>query len=99
MSYGLETFLGGLANLNDMQLVTEEGEDVPFGEDEYYASIIQEDERGFNFEQQRDAWKENMDFPFSAKFFAVRDVDDGDDGGGTNEEGAIDTEIVEGNDD
>ena len=46
VSYGLESLLGGLANLNDMQLVTEEGEDVPFGEDEYYKQIIMEDENG-----------------------------------------------------
>ena len=96
VSYGLETILGGLANLNDMQLVTEEGEDVAFGEDEFYTSIIQTDERGYDFEQQRDAWKENMDFPFSAKFFAVRDIEEEGEAAGSDEGDAIDTEIVEG---
>lgn len=98
VSYGLETILGGLANLNDMQLVTEEGEDVAFGEDEFYTSIIQTDERGYDFEQQRDAWKENMDFPFSAKFFAVRDIEEEDEAAASDEgdASAIDTEIVEG---
>jgi hypothetical protein len=95
VSYGLETMIGGLANLNDMQLVTEEGEDVPFGEDEYYTSIIQKDDRGFDFEQQRDSWKENMDFAFEAKFFAVRDIEESEGEGDDAGAGAIDTEIVE----
>ena len=74
VSYGLESMLGGLANLNDMQLVTEEGEDVPFGEDEYYKQIIMEDNNGRGFEEQRDSWKKNCDFNFSAKsFFAIKD--------------------------
>ena len=95
VSYGLESMLGGLANLNDMQLVTEDGEDVPFGEDEYYKSIIQTDERGFDFEQQRDAWRENCDFPFSAKFFAIKDEEEESEGVEEGPPDAIDAEIVE----
>ena len=100
VSYGLETILGGLANLNDMQLVTEDGEDVPFGEDDYYSSIIQTDDQGRNFEQIRDAWKENQDFSFIDKFFAIVDMEEeagGEDSTTSDGESvAIDTEIVEG---
>ncbi len=101
VSYGLESMLGGLANLNDMQLVTEEGEDVPFGEDEYYTQIISEDDNGRGFEELRDSWKENSDFSFSAKFFAITDEEgDGEDEEDREEacgpEDAIDAEIVEG---
>lgn len=100
VSYGLETILGGLANLNDMQLVTEEGEDVPFGEDDYYSTIISDDQ-GRDFEAIRDAWKENQDFAFTAKFFAIVDVEEeeggeGEDAGSDGGDEAIDTEIVDG---
>ena len=100
VSYGLESMLGGLANLNDMQLVTEEGEDVPFGEDAYYEEIILKDDNGRGFEQIRDSWKENCDFAFSAKFFAIKDEEEeeGTEDGEEESSGpadAIDAEIVE----
>ena len=44
-----------------------------FGEDEYYKEIIKEDFRGFDYETQRDSWREGNDFAFHAEFYAVCD--------------------------
>ena len=54
------------------------GEDVPFGEDEYYKQIIMEDNNGRGFEEQRDSWKENCDFNFCAKVFRDKGRERGD---------------------
>ena len=87
--YGLETMLGTLCNNNSLKLVTETGEDVPFGEDSYYETIIKEDFRGYDFQKQRDAWKEGTPFKFSAEFFAAEE------GGASAPESVGDGSVVE----
>ena len=81
VSFGLENLLGQLANINNLQLVNEDGSDVPFGEDEYYGQIIKEDERGYDFEKLRDNWREGTDLIVNASFYAINDE------GGDDEQG------------
>jgi hypothetical protein len=99
VSFGLETIFSGLGNLNGLQYVTEDGEDVPFGEDEYYSQIIQKDFREYDFEQQRDAWREGTDLAFTAKFFAIKDIEEEGDGekeeSESRNENIIDAEVVD----
>ena len=73
--YGLETMLGTLCNNNALKLCTETGEDVPFGEDVYYEEIIKEDFRGYDFQKQRDTWREGTPFKFQAEFFCLEEGD------------------------
>lgn len=56
--YGLESMLGELCNLNGLAMCNQDREEVAFGEDAYYQEIFKEDFRGYDFEKQRDAWKE-----------------------------------------
>lgn len=70
VSYGLELNLGTLCNTNSLIMCTENGEDVPFGQDEYYTDIFINDSEGNNFMTQRDAWREGTDFKFAVEFFA-----------------------------
>jgi hypothetical protein len=51
-------------------MCTESGDDVPFGEDAYYEQIIVKDFRDYDFQKQRDAWREGTDFTFKAEFYA-----------------------------
>lgn len=51
-----------------------EGEDVPFGEEEFYSQIIQQSPSGKKYEEHRDSWKEGADFSFAAQFVAEADV-------------------------
>ena len=46
---------------------------LQFGEDEYYGSIIKEDERGYDFEKLRDSWREGTDLIVNASFYAISD--------------------------
>ena len=99
--FGLETLLGQLCNLNKLQMCSEEGNEVPFGEDSYYEEIVKPDFRGYDFIKQRDAWREGTDFSFSAEFFAISEEEDEDEGSssssssGSDRSGAvIDAEVV-----
>jgi len=91
VSYGLETIIGQLCNINGLAMCGENGEDVPFGEDSYYEQIVLDDFRGFNFIKQRDTWKEGTDFSFTANFFAVADEVEEE---GEGKASAIDVEEV-----
>ena len=46
---------------------------MEFGQDEYYKQIFKEDFRGFDYEKQRDAWREGTDFSFACEFYALSD--------------------------
>eukprot|EP01038_Epipyxis_sp_PR26KG_P015334 gene15334-20664_t len=96
--YGLETTIGQLCNLNNLVMCDESGNEAPFGEDSYYDKIIKEDFRGYNFTQQRDAWREGVDFVFKAEFYAINeepsDEDDSIDSENVNIKNAIDVETV-----
>lgn len=74
--FGLETLIGQLCNLNGLNLCSEKGEEVAFGEDAYYQEIVQPDFRGYDFAKQRDTWREGTDFAFSAKFFAITEEEE-----------------------
>lgn len=91
VSYGLETILGQLANLNGLELCSEGGEPIPFGEDAYYAEIIKADFRGYDFEKQRDAWREGTDFSFVAEFYAKEEGAAEE----TSPSNVIDAEVIE----
>ena len=85
--FGLETMLGQLCNLNGLEMCEENGDPVAFGEDAYYEKIFVEDFRGFDFQKQRDAWREGTDFSFAVEFFAKME-------GSEVPNNAVDTEIV-----
>eukprot|EP00596_Hydrurales_sp_CCMP1899_P007333 CAMPEP_0119043434 /NCGR_PEP_ID=MMETSP1177-20130426/21964_1 /TAXON_ID=2985 /ORGANISM="Ochromonas sp, Strain CCMP1899" /LENGTH=195 /DNA_ID=CAMNT_0007011503 /DNA_START=204 /DNA_END=791 /DNA_ORIENTATION=- len=68
--YGLETLMGQLCNGNGLKMCAESGENVRFGEDDYYQEIVSVDFRGYDFQKQRDTWREGTDFSFKAEFFA-----------------------------
>jgi hypothetical protein len=90
VSYGLETIFGQLCNINGLEMCSEDGDKVAFGQDAYYADIIMPDFRGYSFEKQRDSWREGTDFSFLAEFVAKEDRAKSDD----NVVKAMDTEIV-----
>ena len=52
------------------QMCNENGGAVPFGEDDYYEQIVVQDFRGYDFQKQRESWREGTDFTFKAQFFA-----------------------------
>jgi hypothetical protein len=54
-------------------MCSEAGENVPFGEDAYYEQIVAKDFRDYDFQKQREAWREGTDFSFKAEFFAEAD--------------------------
>ena len=85
--FGLETILGQLCNLNGLEMCEENGDPVPFGEDAYYEKIFVQDFRGFDFQKQRDAWREGTDFSFATEFFAKMEESE-------SSASAVDTEIV-----
>jgi hypothetical protein len=68
--YGLELMIGQICNLNGLALCQKNGDNVAFGEDPYYNEIILSDFRGYDYEKQRDTWREGTDFTFAAEFFA-----------------------------
>ena len=74
--YGLETMIGQLCNINNLQLCSEKGEEVAFGEDKYYEEIILKDFRGYDFQKQRDSWREGTDFSFAAEFYAISEEEE-----------------------
>lgn len=76
--YGLETTIGNICNMNGLIMCTEAGGDVPFGEDGYYQQIVQKDFRGYDFNQQRDTWKEGTDLSFIVEFFAKQEKAESD---------------------
>mmetsp|Transcript_24783 Transcript_24783/g.22513 ORF Transcript_24783/g.22513 Transcript_24783/m.22513 type:complete len:217 (+) Transcript_24783:9-659(+) len=96
ISFGLETLIGQLCNINGLELTTEEGEDVNFGEDQYYEEIIQKDFRGYNFTEQRDSWREGTDYSFVAEFFALREEEEDSDSEVDSSTNVVDTELVQG---
>jgi hypothetical protein len=55
---------------------------MDLGDDATFLSVIAHDAQGRNFIEQREAWREGSDFPFTAEFFATIDseagVGDGD---------------------
>lgn len=51
-------------------MCSESGEQVPFGEDDYYEQIVVKDFRGYDFQKQRETWREGTDFTFKAEFYA-----------------------------
>jgi hypothetical protein len=89
--FGLETMLGQLCNLNKLQMCSEEGGEVAFGEDKYYDEIIQKDFRGFDFAKQRDSWREGTDFSFACEFWALSEEEEEE-----KEEGGGDKAVVAG---
>lgn len=98
VSYGLENTIGQLCNFNGLMICGEDGGEVAFGEDEFYKEIIKEDFRGFDFEAQRDAWREGTDFSFIAEFPAKKDdASTGSDDAPIAEESSsvVDAEVVE----
>ena len=70
VSYGLEMNIGQLCNNNGIILCNPDGGDVEFGEDSVYESIFLPDALGYDFQKQRDAWREGQDFSFVVEFFA-----------------------------
>ena len=73
-------------------MCTENGDQVPFGEDGFYEQIIVDDYRGYNFTQQQGTWREGTDLTFVAEFFAKKGEDDNSDGFASSD--AIDAEMV-----
>lgn len=55
-------------------MCSEAGEKVPFGEDAFYEQIVVEDFRGYDFQKQRDSWREGTDFTFKAEFYAEQET-------------------------
>ena len=92
--YGLETMLGTLCNNNALKLCTETGEDVPFGEDAYYEEIIKEDFRGYDFQKQRDTWREGTPFKFQAEFYCLEEGDSSSGDEDSSSSSVIDTTAV-----
>jgi hypothetical protein len=94
VSYGLELTIGNLCNLNSLLMCSSSGDQVPFGEDSYYEEILVKDFRGYDFTQQRDAWKEGTDFSFTAEFFARQELSE--ESAQENEnEFVVDSELVQ----
>jgi uncharacterized protein YciU (UPF0263 family) len=56
------------------KMCSENGDQVPFGEDNYYEQIVKDDFRGYDFIKQRESWREGTDFSFKAEFFAEEDA-------------------------
>lgn len=75
ISFGLETVIGKLCNMNGLQLCNEDRSEVTFGSDDYYKQIIQDDANGNDFLTQRGEWREGNDITFTAEFFAEIDAD------------------------
>jgi len=92
--YGLETTIGNLCNMNGLIMCTDTGEDVPFGEDKYYEQIVQKDFRGYDFSQQRDAWREGTDLSFIVEFFAKQEKAEASAEATAAPDDVIDAEIV-----
>jgi hypothetical protein len=92
--FGLETLLGEIANLNSLRFCDKEGNDVPFGEDQYYEQIVVKDFKGHDFTKQRDTWREGTDFSFILEFFAEQDKDDETESSKSESSTIIDTEEV-----
>ena len=57
-----------------MKMCSETGAQVPFGEDDYYEQIVVKDFRGFDFQKQRESWREGTDFTFKAEFYAEEEA-------------------------
>lgn len=55
-------------------MCSETGEQVPFGEDDYYEQIVVTDFRGYDFQKQRESWREGTDFTFKAEFYAEEEI-------------------------
>lgn len=55
-------------------MCAQDGTPVPFGEDDYYEQIVVQDFRGYDFQKQRDTWREGTDFTFKAEFYAEEDA-------------------------
>lgn len=55
-------------------MCSEAGEQVPFGEDDYYEQIVVTDFRGYDFQKQRESWREGTDFTFKAEFYAEEET-------------------------
>ena len=98
--YGLETMLGTLCNNNGLKLCNDKGEDVAFGEDAYYEEIVKTDFRGYDFQKQRDAWREGTPFKFAAEFYCAEEKPsepesaDGDAGSKVIETTAVDADAA-----
>ena len=88
--FGLETLLGELGNLNSLRYCDKEGNDVPFGEDQYYEQIVVTDFKGHDFIKQRDSWREGTDFSFKLEFYAEQEKDESE----SSAPKVIDTEEV-----
>lgn len=73
--FGLESIIGTLCNNNGLKLCDKDGNDVAFGDDSYYQEIILKDFRDYDFEKQRDTWREGTDFKFLAQFYAENELD------------------------
>ena len=91
VSYGLELNIGQLCNLNELIACTEEGGEVPFGEDAFYEKIFVPNEKGFDFQKQRDDWKEGTDFSFVVEFWAKKNEDASVDDSGNSDRQVVDT--------
>jgi hypothetical protein len=81
-------------------LKSEKKEDVPFGEEVYYGTIIQKDAKGLDYFQQRDAWREGTDFSFAAEFYAkIASAEEEDEPSQvvdvSNNSTVVDTDLVE----
>jgi hypothetical protein len=48
-------------------MCAESGENVKFGEDDYYQEIVSVDFRGYDFQKQRDTWREGTDFRYEGR--------------------------------
>mmetsp|Transcript_27498 Transcript_27498/g.27719 ORF Transcript_27498/g.27719 Transcript_27498/m.27719 type:complete len:234 (-) Transcript_27498:44-745(-) len=78
VSYGLELNIGTLCDMNNLILCDKSGEEVTFGQDEYFQEIVCKDETGNDFFAQRDAWREGNEFNFELEFYAkVGDEEEG----------------------
>lgn len=55
-------------------MCSETGAQVPFGEDDYYEQIVVKDFRGYDFQKQRESWREGTDFTFKAEFYAEEEA-------------------------
>jgi hypothetical protein len=88
--FGLETLLGEIGNLNSLRYCDKDGNDVPFGEDQYYEQIVVTDFKGHDFIKQRDSWREGTDFSFKLEFYAEQEKDESE----SSAPKVIDTEEV-----
>lgn len=66
------------------------------GDDEFFEAVIQKDFRNFDFQKQRDTWREGTDFTFAAEFLAKVAEDEGEavDSTSVDKSSAIDVEAV-----